>query len=201
MEATNNPYILVLYYSKTGNTYRMAEKIAEGIADVDGINAKIRTVAPIRDGLADQNIVPDDGPLYCEVEELRECSGLALGSPSRFGSIAAPLKHFIDTTTSLWLSGDLIDKPAGVFSSSSSMHGGNEATQLNMLVPLMHHGMIPVGLPYSEKSLHSTERGGTPYGPSSVCMHGQHDLNKDEIALCRALGKRLATIALKLQSN
>ncbi len=146
--------------------------------------------------------IPEDGPLYCSEDDIRHCAGLLLGSPTRFGNMAAPLKYFLDTTTSLWLSGSLQDKPAGVFTSTSSMHGGNESTLLTMLLPLLHHGMVAVGLPYSEAALHSTRSGGTPYGASHIA--GQSNdlpISEDEKALCVAQGLRVAELALKMASH
>lgn len=199
-----DPYILVLYYSRNGATAKMAEHIAAGVNQIAGLRAVVRTVSPVSDNIGDQEQpdIPDNGPLYCTEEDLRGCSGLIMGSPTRFGNMAAPLKYFIDSTTSLWLNGDLINKPAAVFTSTSSMHGGNESTLLTMLLPLMHHGMIAVGLPYSEPALHSTQSGGTPYGASHVAgSNGQLAVSSDEIKLCKALGERVAKIASALKNN
>ena len=199
-----DPYILVLYYSRNGATAKMAEHIAAGVNQIAGLRAVVRTVSPVSDNIGDQDQpdIPDNGPLYCTEEDLRGCSGLIMGSPTRFGNMAAPLKYFIDSTTSLWLNGNLINKPAAVFTSTSSMHGGNESTLLTMLLPLMHHGMIAVGLPYSEPELHSTQSGGTPYGASHVAgSNGQLAVSSDEINLCRALGERVAKIASALENN
>lgn len=199
-----DPYILVLYYSRNGATAKMAEHIAAGVNQIAGLRAVVRTVSPVSDNIGDQEQpdIPDNGPLYCTEEDLRGCSGLIMGSPTRFGNMAAPLKYFIDSTTSLWLNGDLINKPAAVFTSTSSMHGGNESTLLTMLLPLMHHGMIAVGLPYSEPALHSTQSGGTPYGASHVAgSNGQLAVSSDEINLCKALGERVAKIASALKNN
>lgn len=199
-----DPYILVLYYSRNGATAKMAEHIAAGVNQIAGLRAVVRTVSPVSDNIGDQEQpdIPDNGPLYCTEEDLRGCSGLIMGSPTRFGNMAAPLKYFIDSTTSLWLNGDLINKPAAVFTSTSSMHGGNESTLLTMLLPLMHHGMIAVGLPYSEPALHSTQSGGTPYGASHVAgSNGQLAVSSDEINLCKALGERVAKIASALENN
>lgn len=199
-----DPYILVLYYSRNGATAKMAEHIAAGVNQIAGLRAVVRTVSPVSDNIGDQDQpdIPDNGPLYCTEEDLRGCSGLIMGSPTRFGNMAAPLKYFIDSTTSLWLNGDLINKPAAVFTSTSSMHGGNESTLLTMLLPLMHHGMIAVGLPYSEPALHSTQSGGTPYGASHVAgSNGQLAVSSDEINLCKALGERVAKIASALENN
>lgn len=195
-------YILVLYYSSTGNTELMAKEIANGVNSIHGQSALIRTVPSINKQIANIDSIPETGPQYCQIDDLRNCSGLILGSPTRFGNMSAPLKHFIDSTSDIWMSGSLIDKPAGVFTSTSSMHGGNESTLLSMMIPLLHHGMLPVGLPYSHKSLHLTEKGGTPYGPSNVSSgKSSAYINEDEILLCRELGKRVAKIALKLKQD
>ena len=199
-----DPYILVLYYSRNGSTAKMAEHIAAGINQVAGLRALVRTVAPVSDNIDNQSQpdIPDSGPLYCTEEDLRHCSGLVMGSPTRFGNMAAPLKYFIDSTTSLWLSGDLIDKPAAVFTSTSSMHGGNEATLLTMLLPLLHQGMVAVGIPYSEPALHTTSTGGTPYGASHVAgADSGVNISDEEISLCKALGERVAKIASALEKN
>lgn len=195
-----DPYILVLYYSRHGATAQMAEHIAAGINLVDGMRALVRTVPAVTNNIdaPAQPDIPADGPLYCTEDELRDCDGLILGSPTRFGNMAAPLKYFIDGTSSLWLSGDLIDKPAAAFTSTSSMHGGNETTLLTMLLPLLHHGMLAVGLPYSEAALHNTQSGGTPYGASHVSGANHAPISNDESALCKALGARVARTALKL---
>ncbi|MEM7083615.1 MAG: NAD(P)H:quinone oxidoreductase [Pseudomonadota bacterium] len=196
------PFVLVLYYSRTGATERMAQLIARGIESMEGIEARLRTVPPVSPALDTQDTqpaIPDAGAPYATLDDLRMCSALALGSPARFGNMAAPLKYFIDTSSSLWLSGELIDKPAGVFTSASSIHGGQETTLMSMMLPLLHHGMLMTGLPYTEKALMKTITGGTPYGPSFYSS--QSDMSDDEKALCRALGKRLATLALKLQSG
>ena len=199
-----DPYILVLYYSRNGATAKMAEHIAAGVNQIAGLRAVVRTVSPVSDNIGDQDQpdIPDNGPLYCTEEDLRGCSGLIMGSPTRFGNMAAPLKYFSDSTTSLWLNGDLINKPAAVFTSTSSMHGGNESTLLTMLLPLMHHGMVAVGIPYSEPALHSTQSGGTPYGASHVAgSNGQLAVSDDEINLCKAIGQRVAKIASALENN
>jgi len=193
------PYLLVLYYSRYGATAAMAEQIASGIRRVDGVQARIRTVAEIEQLEAGDKI-PSSGPLYCSADDLQHCAGLALGSPTRFGNMAAPLKYFLDCHSSLWLSGALIDKPAAVFTSTSSLHGGNESTLLTMLLPLLHHGMLVVGLPYSEAALHHTQSGGTPYGASHVAgSSNQNPLSDEEATLCRALGERMARVAVKME--
>ncbi len=182
------PYILVLFYSRGGKTASMAEVMAEGIATVPGMDARLRTVAAL-----DDPKIESDYPL-CDIDDMVQCAGLAMGSPTRFGTMAAPLKHWWEQTTPQWLNGDLVNKPATVFTSTGSLHGGQEATLLSMMLPLLHHGLIITGTPYSEARLHTTESGGTPYGPS----HWDKDkraLSADEKHLLRAQGKRLATIA------
>lgn len=198
-----DPYILVLYYSRHGATAAMAEQIALGVNAVSGQRAMVRTVPAVSDNIEQpaQAAIPEQGPLYCSEDDLRECSGLIIGSPTRFGNMAAPLKYFIDSTSSLWLSGDLIDKPAAAFTSTSSMHGGNESTLLTMLLPLLHHGMITLGLPYSEAALHTTRSGGTPYGASHIAGQDNAPLSHEEIALCKALGERVAKVALRLKQG
>jgi len=189
-------YILVLYYSRHGAVKQMARQIARGIDSVAGMNAKLRTVAdPVN---ADASESSDSTP-EVDLEDLRECSGMILGSPSRFGNMAAPLKYFLETTTPLWLSAALAGKPAGVFTSSASMHGGQEATLLSMMIPLLHHGMVISGIPYTESALNDTDSGGTPYGPSHVAgIDGQLPFTDHEKQLCRASGQRVARLALKL---
>ena len=196
------PYILVLYYSRNGSTSEMARQIARGI-EQGGLEARLRTVPAISaECEAVAPVIPDEGAMYASLDDLKNCSGLALGSPTRFGNMAAPLKYFLDGTSNLWLTGALVGKPAGVFTSTASLHGGQESTLLSMLLPLMHHGMLVTGLPYSESALLHTTAGGTPYGPSHHAgADGKRGLDEHEIALCRALGQRLATIALKLESN
>ena len=192
--------ILVLYYSQGGAVKEMAQVIARGIESVSGVKACIRTVPKVSANCeATESEVPATGAPYVELKDLEECIGLALGSPTRFGNMAAPMKYFLDGTTSLWLKGALIGKPAAVFTSSGSMHGGNETTLLTMMLPLLHHGMLMVGLPYSEPALSSTKTGGTPYGASHIggAMDDQ-PLSEDEKKLCLALGKRLAETALKV---
>lgn len=191
--------ILVLYYSRYGATAAMAQQIARGIEAGGGI-ARIRTVPPVSttcEAVADT--IPDQGPPYATVADLQECSGLALGSPTRFGNMAAPMKYFLDGTSALWLSGALIGKPAAVFTSTASLHGGQETTLLSMMLPLLHHGMLIVGVPYSEPELLTTQSGGTPYGPSHLAgAHSQLPLTETEKNLCQALGRRLATVARQL---
>jgi NAD(P)H dehydrogenase (quinone) len=192
--------ILILYYSQGGAVKVMAQLIARGVESVSGAKARIRTVPKVSANCeATEPEIPNSGDPYCELQDLEECIGVALGSPTRFGNMAAAMKYFLDGTTALWLKGALIGKPACVFTSTGSMHGGNESTLLTMMLPLMHHGMIMVGLPYSEPELTSTQSGGTPYGASHV--GGAMDdkkITEDEKKLCLALGKRLAETALKL---
>jgi NAD(P)H dehydrogenase (quinone) len=192
--------ILVLYYSQGGAVREMAQLIARGVESAKGAKARIRTVPKVSANCeATEADIPASGDPYCELNDLEECIGIALGSPTRFGNMAAPMKYFLDGTAGLWLKGALIDKPACVFTSTGSMHGGNESTLLTMMLPLMHHGMVIVGLPYSEPTLSSTQSGGTPYGASHI--GGTMDdkpLTSDEKKLCLALGKRLAETALKL---
>ncbi len=190
------PYVLVLYYSRQGATATMAQHIARGIERVSGVAARLRTVPAVSATCEKiEDDIPSDGPLYCELEDLRDCAGMVMGSPTRFGNMAAPLKYFIDQTSTLWLSGTMIDKPAAVFTSSSSMHGGQESTLLSMLLPLLHHGMIIAGLPYSETGLMSTTSGGTPYGASHWAGNDNMRAVDDvEAGLCRALGQRVARL-------
>ncbi|MCW5621252.1 MAG: NAD(P)H:quinone oxidoreductase [Burkholderiales bacterium] len=191
--------ILVLYYSRTGAVKQMAQLVARGIDGVAGTRARLRTVPRVSAVCeATQPDIPDDGPPYVELRDLEECIGLALGSPTRFGNMAAPLKYFLDSTSALWLSGALAGKPAALFTSTATMHGGQESTLLSMMLPLLHHGMLIMGLPYTEAQLSSTQSGGTPYGASHVAGIGDdRPLTDDEQRLCSALGRRLATIALK----
>ncbi|GLR63767.1 NAD(P)H:quinone oxidoreductase [Marinospirillum insulare] len=198
----SHPYVLVLYYSRNGSTANMARALAEGVEQVSGIEARLRTVPAVSSvSEATEPAVPEEGAIYCTEEDLRNCSGLLLGSPTRFGNMAAPMKYFIDSTSGLWLSGALIDKPAGTFTSTSSLHGGQETTLFTMAIPLIHHGMLWAGIPYSNPELTSTTDGGTPYGASHLAgVKGNSELSATEIKLCHAQGKRLAGLALKLQS-
>ena len=192
--------VLVLYYSQGGAVREMARLIARGVESVSDIKARIRTVPKVSANCeATEPDIPYCGDPYVKINDLEECIGLALGSPTRFGNMAAPMKYFLDGTVGQWLNGALIGKPASVFTSSSSMHGGNETTLLTMMLPLMHHGMLMVGLPYSESELTSTQTGGTPYGASHIggAMNDK-TISADERKLCLALGKRLAEVALKL---
>jgi NAD(P)H dehydrogenase (quinone) len=192
--------ILILYYSRHGSTARLAEQIARGVNSVAGCNARLRTVPSVSpDTKVTAKPIPDDGPPYATNTDLAECGGLIMGSPTRFGNMAAALKYFLDGTASDWLSGTLADKPAGVFTSTSSMHGGQESTLLSMALPLIHHGMILVGVPYSEPALSETTSGGTPYGASHLAKEQSQTTPTDaEIRVARALGKRVAEIAQKL---
>lgn len=190
--------ILVLYYSRTGHVHAMARQIARGIDAVEGCQARIRTVP----ALGGSNEEAVEGPPYACHEDLSECAGLALGSPTRFGNMAAPLKHFLDGTSDLWLSGSLSGKPAAVFAATGSPHGGQESTLLSMMLPLLHHGMILVGLPYTERDLMTTAGGGTPYGASHLAgIDGERPLLDEERRLCLALGNRLAQASLAVSGS
>jgi NAD(P)H dehydrogenase (quinone) len=195
--------ILVLYYSRYGATEKMAQHIARGVEEVDGMQAIVRTVPAVSTVCeAVEDSIPDEGAPYASLDELRECSGLALGSPTRFGNMAAPLKYFIDSTSSLWLGGELAGKPAAVFTSTSSLHGGQETTLLSMMLPLLHHGMLITGIPYSETDLLHTDAGGTPYGASHLAgTDSKNPLTDAEQRLCLAMGKRLAETARKLETR
>lgn len=192
--------ILVLCYSVHGNTLHLAREVARGVERVDGCSARLRGVAPITSAVDPQRReLPDDGPALVERADLADCDGLVLGSPTRFGNMAAPLKAFFDTTSTEWISGTLAGKPAGVFTSTASLHGGQEATLLSMMIPLLHHGMLLAGLPYTEKSLATTESGGTPYGASHWSgPDSDRPLDEVEIKLGRALGARVADFASRL---
>lgn len=195
--------ILILYYSNGGSVREMAQIIARGVESVKGTKARIRTVPKVSTNCeATEPDIPDAGDPYVELSDLEECAGLALGSPTRFGNMAAPMKYFLDSTVGQWLNGALINKPAAVFTSTGSMHGGNETTLLTMMLPLMHHGMLIVGIPYSEPALSSTQSGGTPYGASHVAgANNDRPITDEERKLCIALGKRLAETALKLKQS
>jgi len=192
--------ILVLYYSRNGATEALARAVADGVDSTAGTAARIRTVpavSAVNEACGDA--VPGSGPPYATLDDLRECAGLVIGSPTRFGNMAASLKYFLDGTTTEWLGGVLAGKPAGMFTSGASLHGGQESTLLTMMVPLLHHGMLIVGLPYTEESISETTTGGGPYGASHVTWNRERDdLSKDEVRLARTLGKRVATVALKL---
>ena len=188
--------ILILYYSRHGHTAALADEIRHGVIAVAGCTARMRTVAPLAHR---PDTIPASGPPYIDKNDLRECAGLALGSPTRFGNMAAPLKAFLDDTSDLWLSGTLIGKPAAVFTSTSSMHGGQESTLLSMMLPLFHHGMLVLGVPYSEAALLDTKTGGTPYGASHVAgADNSLALSEHEKRVARALGRRLAETAVRL---
>ena len=194
------PELLVLYYSRNGTTRRLADHVARGIESVRDAQARVRTVPPVAavTSVAAPPVPPAGAP-YCEMRDLEECAGLALGSPTRFGNMAAPMKHFLDGTGAQWQNGALAGKPACVFTSTSSQHGGQESTLLSMMLPLFHHGMLLVGLPYTEPALNTTTGGGTPYGASHVAGFGaERPLTEDEKRLAVALGARLARVALKL---
>ena len=193
--------ILVLYYSRGGSVARLARQVARGIGEVDGMSARLRTVPPVAvvtECAAPP--VPEDGAPYVERADLSECAGLLLGSPTRFGNMAAPLKHFIDGLGAEWASGTLVGKPAGVFTSTSTMHGGQESTLLSMLLPLLHHGCVVAGIPFTEPALNTTRSGGTPYGASHVAgLLDDPQPSDEEAVLARALGRRIASLAAKLQ--
>jgi NAD(P)H dehydrogenase (quinone) len=195
--------ILVVYYSRFGATAKMADLIARGIEDVSGARARVRTVPPVSAvSEATAPAVPPSGPPYAELEDLEQCDGLILGSPTRFGNMAAPLRYFLDGTSPLWLTGVLSGKPAGVFTSTGTLHGGQESTLLTMMLPLLHHGMLLTGIPYTEPTLHTTVSGGSPYGATHWAGPGNDQpISDDERTLCRALGRRVATIARRLQSS
>ena len=191
--------VLVLYYSVGGSVRRMAGLVAEGIERVPGAAARLRTVPRVFTNIGDEKAIPAEGPPYCELQDLVDCAGLALGSPTRFGNMAAPLKHFLDQTGLLWNQGALAGKPACVFTSSASLHGGQETTLVSMMLPLLHHGMLVLGLPYTLAELNATRAGGTPYGASHYAGIGDDlPVGMEERALCIAQGRRLAEIALKL---
>lgn len=196
--------ILVLYYSRHGATRELARAIAQGIDSVPGAESRVRTVPPVSTVCeATAPDIPDDGPPYVELRDLEECAGLALGSPTRFGNMAAPLKYFLDGTTPQWLAGALAGKPGCVFTSTGSLHGGQESTLLSMMLPLLHHGMLLVGIPYTESALSTTNSGGTPYGASHHARADArgHGLSADEKTLASALGARLARAALALSQG
>jgi len=201
LEVAYMPEILVLYYSRNGSTAELARHVCRGVESVQGATAKLRTVPQVSaENEAPAKIVPDSGAPYATLDDLRNAAGLVMGSPTRFGNMAAPLKYFLDSTSSLWVSGALAGKPAGVFTSTQTMHGGQEATLLSMMVPLLHHGMYLVGIPYTERALSSTRGGGTPYGASHVV--GPSDtvaLTDDEKSLAQTLGRRVADLATHLQ--
>lgn len=196
------PYVLILFYSRHGATRAMAEQVAAGIESWPGIDARLRTVPAVSttcEAVAPE--IPDEGAIYASLDDLRHCAGLAVGSPTRFGNMAAPLKYFFDGTSELWMNGSLVDRPATAFTSTASLHGGQESTLLSMLMPLLHHGMVYAGLPYSETTLFTTQSGGTPYGASHVAgVRSDRPLDDDERRLAYAQGRRLARLALALNS-
>lgn len=189
--------ILILFYSKNGKTEQLAKLVARGVNEINNTQAVLRTVPPVTTNLEEQpRDIPEQGAPYVTHHDLTSCDGLILGSPTRFGNMAAPLKYFLDSTTSQWFSGDLINKPAGVFCSTSTQHGGQESTLLSMMLPLLHHGMYLVGLPYSEKALSTTKTGGCPYGATHISgINNELPISSEEKTLCIALGKRVAMLA------
>ena len=200
--ARGMPEILVLYYSRGGSVARLARQVARGIGEVDGMQARLRTVPPVAPVTTIASPPePEDGAPYVDRRDLAECAGLLIGSPTRFGNMAAPMKHFLDTLGAEWASGTLVGKPAAAFTSTATMHGGQESTLLTMLVPLLHHGCVISGIPFTEAALNTTRSGGTPYGASHVAG-GQDDpeLSDDEAVLARALGRRIADLARRLQA-
>ncbi len=192
--------ILVLYYSRGGSVAALARQVARGVGEVDGMSARLRTVPPVAAvTVAAQPPVPEEGAPYVEARDLGECAGLLLGSPTRFGNMAAPMKHFLDGLGSEWASGTLVGKPAAVFTSTATLHGGQESTLLTMMLPLLHHGCVVAGIPFTEPGLSSTRSGGTPYGASHVAGGNNDPQPSDEEAkLARALGRRIATLAARL---
>lgn len=197
------PYVLILYYSRNGSVANMARELARGVEQVEGVEARLRTVPAVSTTCeATMPAVPESGAIYCTEEDLRHCAGLLLGSPTRFGNMAAAMKYFLDSTSALWLSGALVDKPAGTFTSASSMHGGQESTLLTLALPLLHHGMVWAGIPYTHAELNTTREGGTPYGASHLAgLKGTTELTATETKLCRIQGERLARLALKLRQD
>jgi NAD(P)H dehydrogenase (quinone) len=196
-------YVLVLYYSRQGSTAALADRIARGVEEDGRFEARLRTVPPVVTAIErTAPPVPAEGPVYCSKSDLAGCAALALGSPTRFGNMAAPLKHFIDGTSDLWMSGALAGRPAAVFTSTASQHGGQESTLVSMMLPLLHHGMVIVGVPYTEPALTATARGGTPYGPSHVAgPRGDSALDQAEEVIAVALGRRLADVAARLATR
>lgn len=203
MSSSREARILVIYYSRHGSTARLAREVCRGIEAVPGAQAVLRSLPPVSaESERPQKAVPEDGAAWATLEELRACDGLVLGSPTRFGNMAAPVKYFLDQTSALWAEGSLVDKPAAVFTSTQTMHGGQESTLLSMLLPLLHHGMVCIGLPYTEQLLNTTRSGGTPYGASHVVAAADGaDLTDDEISLAKALGRRIARLALQLRQR
>jgi NAD(P)H dehydrogenase (quinone) len=197
----NETTILVLYYSRGGRTAALARQVARGVESAGAV-ARIRTVPPVAPTTTSSDPpIPADGPPYVEIADLVEADGLVLGSPTRFGNMAAPLKYFLDSTSELWLGGKLVDKPAGVFTATSSAHGGQESTLLSMTLPLLHHGMLVVGVPYTETALFETRTGGSPYGATHLATSWNTSLSKDETDVAKALGARVARLALRLAAR
>lgn len=196
------PEILIVYYSRNGSVAQLARLVARGVEEVTGMSARLRSVPPVATVTSTaQAPVPEEGAPYASLTDLHECAGLILGSPTRFGNMAAPLKHFLDSTIGEWVSGALVGKPAGVFTSTTTMHGGQESTLLSMQLPLLHHGALIVGIPFTEAALNTTTTGGTPYGASHVAgLAGDRAISDDERTLARALGRRVAGIAAKLNA-
>ena len=195
--------ILIVYYSRNGSVAQLARLIARGVEEVDGMRARLRQVPPVAPVTqSTQPPVPDEGAPYVELGDLHECAGMIVGSPTRFGNMAAPMKHFLDSTPAEWVSGALVGKPAAVFTSTSTMHGGQESTLLSMMTPLIHHGMLIVGIPFTEPALNATTTGGTPYGASHVAgVNRDRPISDDERTLARVLGRRVADIAKRLAVN
>lgn len=196
----STPYVLVLYYSRYGATEKMAQLIARGVETVTGMEARLRSVPSVSpDTAASVAAIPDSGAVYCSIEDLQECAGLIVGSPTRFGQMASALRYFVDQTSGIWTNGALIDKPFATFTSSSSLHGGQESTLLSMALPWLHHGMVYCGIPYSEPGLNSTDGGGTPYGASHVAgAESNRPVTNVEQELCEAVGARVAKLSLQL---
>lgn len=193
------PQILVVYYSRYGSVSRMAQQIALGVEAVSGCDAVIRCVPDVSPNHQQtEPPVPEEGPPYASMDDLKNCDGLLIGSPSYFGNMAAPLKYFLDQSSQAWLSGALIGKPAGVFTATSSHHGGQESLLISMMIPLMHHGMIISGIPYSEPALQQTQSGGTPYGASHISGREGQQLTADESDICKTLGRQIAELSIKL---
>ena len=195
--------ILILYYSRNGNVAQLARLIARGVEEIEGVRARVRQVPPVASVTETaQPPVPEEGAPYVELRDLHECAGLIMGSPTRFGNMAAPMKQFIDSTPAEWVSGALAGKPGAVFTSTSTMHGGQESTLLSMMIPLLHHGMLIVGIPFTEQALNTTTTGGTPYGASHVSgVNRDRPISNDEHMLARALGRRVADVARRLAAH
>ncbi|MES9825408.1 MAG: NAD(P)H:quinone oxidoreductase [Candidatus Thiodiazotropha endolucinida] len=194
--------VLILFYSRHGATAEMARDIARGVEEIPGVTARLRTVPEVSALCeAAEDTIPESGPPYVSETDMRECDGLILGSPTRFGNMAAPMKYFLDTTSQLWMSGALIDKPASVFTSASSLHGGQESTLLSMMLPLLHHGMLIQGVPYSETALLHTQSGGTPYGASHLAGgDSKLPVSDEERRICKTQGRRMAETVKRLKS-